>query len=216
MDYEKIVIEKLINISVNHETLFYDIAILFAKTGFYENSIRIKYKGQDPFEIIIEKQIIPNIDNINVVFYDGELVGFYLAHLLHDVIKRDISSIPPINEINWHNHGNVIYNFYEVYFENNEYLIDNIAFKEQFQRKGIYSNIIYPILLNNAIKLNAVNVVMAVFKVQNYNAYQAYLKQGFKEIATLKFKLEAVNISPNSKIEPILEELVLLRLPLVD
>ncbi len=211
MDFNKIVIKKLSTVQMSR-TLLYDIARLFATTGFYEKSIRIRNKELDPFERIIEKYILPDVNNINIILYDGEFAGFYLAHLINDMVTRELNTIPPTEQINWSNHGDAIYNFYDVYFKNNEFLIDNMALKKQFQRKGVYSNIIFPILLESAQKLGAINMVLAVFKYQNHDAYKLYLKNGFKQIANLKFQLEKVNISHDCKIEAITEELILLQL----
>ena len=211
MDYQRIKIAPLSSLPERNK-LLYKVAVLFAKTGFYEKSIKLKNKDQDPFNRIIEAHITPNIDDISIVFYDEEFVGFYFAHLIRNTVIRELSDILPPGQINWNNHGSVLYKFYDVYFRNNEFLIDNMAFTSQFQRKGIYSKVVYPLLLKKAKDLNATNLVIAVFKYQNNNAYQLYLKQGFKQIANLQFQLEKVIISPNDIIEKTTEELILLRL----
>ena len=213
MDYQRITITRLSNLSMHNNTmLLYDIAVLFAKTGFYAKSIKIRNKALDPFKRIIDAFIIPNADKINVHFYNNQLIGFYLADIIRDSAPRDLNTIIPMNEINWSNHGSVIYNFYEVYFQNNEFLIDNIALNEYYQRNGVFTNIIFPNLLDDAKKLSATSIVIAVFKHQNNNALRLYLKLGFKQIANLKFKLEQVFITPNEIIDETTEELVLLRL----
>jgi hypothetical protein len=62
MDYEKVTVKKLADISTNSDALLHDIAVLLAKTGLYEPSCRINHPERDPFEVIIEKFILPDID----------------------------------------------------------------------------------------------------------------------------------------------------------
>ncbi len=214
MNYNEINITKLHHLNENKDQLLYQIAILFAKTGFYEPSARIKYPEQDPFEIIIDKYLIPNANILDIIFYKNELIGFYMSHLITCEENKSLVDIPPMENLNWLNHGKAIYDFYDIYFKKDEFLVDNIAIKDNFRNQGLLTNVLYPLVLNEARRLKAKSLVGGVFKSQNKQAYQLYKNLGFTDVASLKFKLDEIRTPEDYIIEGRSEELVLLRFPI--
>ena len=89
-------------------------------------------------------------------------------------------------KIDWDTIGGIFNQLYIRNFTDDEFLINNVALFETFQNKGIFTNIIYPDILNTTY---AKSIVMHIFKNRNYKAYTSFIKNGFKEIYDYKFEL---------------------------
>ncbi len=158
----------------------------FQATGRYKETAQIKYPSCDINEVIAKKHILNSLDKIKVVYFESLPIGLYKSYLK----QQPKSILPPrTEEINWGTLGQYYNEIYNYEIEGGEYFLDTLALDENFRYRGIATNIIFPMIINEAKELGKSRIYLFVLKNYTEKAYRLYQKLGFITISSYSFTL---------------------------